>query len=142
MAATADAPPLQFTPYAYTPTVKFLGINVGGTILQRPAEYLNALTSYLHQNAWSIVFLILGGYLVKVKVLDPMHEKYRKARSYREATDPNRVASLQTDMRRVRLAQQEEAAKRSREAEEEARKKKAEEKDKKRIKHPIEERGG
>mmetsp|Transcript_40283 Transcript_40283/g.121326 ORF Transcript_40283/g.121326 Transcript_40283/m.121326 type:complete len:132 (+) Transcript_40283:224-619(+) len=53
----------EFRPY--TPVVKVLGINVGATPLQTPAEYLLKFTKYLHQNAWSIVFLIAGGYILK-----------------------------------------------------------------------------
>lgn len=111
-------------------------------MLQRPAEYFIEISTYLHRNAWSIVFLVLGWFILKSSVLDPYYAKYRADKSYREATEPLRVSRLREDMIRVRQAQQEEAARRAKEAAEEMEKKKREEVKKKRVKQPIEEKGG
>lgn len=126
----------------YTPVVKLLGVNVGGTPLQQPVEYLLKFTTYLHQNAWTVVFLIAGGFFLKNSVIDPFIEKYKKAKSHREATDPARVKILGSDMRRIRAAQQEDNERRAVEAIEAAKKKKREEAEKKRIKQPMEDKGG
>ena len=104
--------------------------------------YLRYTKYYLQTNAWSIVFLVVGFYLVKGYIIDPWYEEFKARRSYRQATDPKRCASLESDMRRIRAAQQEEAQRKSREAAEEARKKKAEELEKKRVKQPMESSGG
>lgn len=93
---------------------------------------------YLHKNAWTIVFIIAGSYFVFSNFIDPLLHNYRVEKSYREATDPNRVAVLSPDMKRIRARQQEVAKQRSLEAEEEKKKKKAEEKERKRVKSPEE----
>ena len=66
--------------------------------------------------------------------------KRRQKQSYLEATNPDRVSTLQEDMRKVREAQQKEATKKAIEAEEERKKKEAELKKKKQIK--LKETGG
>ena len=123
------------------------------SFLDTPLEYLKTLYHtliyyvrytkyYLQTNAWSIVFMVIGFYLVKGYLFDPWYQEFKARRSYRQATDPKRVSSLESDMRRIRAAQQEEAERKSREAAEEAKRKKAEELEKKRIKQPMEASGG
>ena len=123
------------------------------SFLDTPLEYLKTLYHtliyyvrytkyYLQTNAWSIVFMVIGFYLVKGYLFDPWYEDFKVRRSYRQATDPKRVSSLESDMRRIRAAQQEEAERKSREAAEEAKRKKAEELEKKRVKQPMEASGG
>ena len=73
-------------------------------------------------------------------VIEPWLERRRAAASYREATDPDRVAVLSPDMRRIRARQQEVAAARAIAAEEERRRKEKEEREEKRVKTPEEER--
>ncbi len=73
-------------------------------------------------------------------VIDPLLHKYLTNKSYKEATDPNRVAVLSPDMKRVRARQQEVTIQRSIEAAEERKRKLAEEREKKRVKTPEEER--
>mmetsp|Transcript_34766 Transcript_34766/g.102197 ORF Transcript_34766/g.102197 Transcript_34766/m.102197 type:complete len:228 (+) Transcript_34766:443-1126(+) len=104
--------------------------------------YLRYTKYYLQTNAWSIVFMVAGFYVFKGYIFDPWYEEFKARRSYRQATDPSRVRSLESDMRRIRAAQQEEAARKSREAAEEAKKKKAEELETKRVKQPMESTGG
>lgn len=90
----------------------------------------------------SLSIIITSEYFLKltVKVIDPLLHKYRTERSYRQATDPNRVAVLSPDMRRIRARQQELAARRSVEAAEEEKKRKAAERERRRVKSPEEER--
>uniref|UniRef100_A0A7S4J718 Selenoprotein S n=1 Tax=Odontella aurita TaxID=265563 RepID=A0A7S4J718_9STRA len=76
------------------------------------------------------------------QVIVPYIEKYKKAQSHREATDPARVKVLKSDMLRIRAAQQEEHQRKSEEALEVEKKKRLEEMEKKRIKQPMEEKGG
>eukprot|EP00978_Attheya_sp_CCMP212_P009764 scaffold23255_cov59-Attheya_sp.AAC.2 len=97
---------------------------------------------YLQQNAWTIVFALGSCYLVKVNVLDPWMEGRRQRASLRVIHDPTRVSSLQEDMRRVRAAQQEEAARLAQHAEEARRTKKREAMEQKRVKTPLEAKGG
>lgn len=97
---------------------------------------------YLQQNAWTIVFALGGCYLAKVNVLDPWMEGRRQTASLRVIHDPTRVSSLQEDMRRVRAAQQEEVARLAQEAEEARRKKKLDAMEQKRVKTPLEAKGG
>ena len=73
-----------------------------------------------------------------IEVIDPLIHEYRVKKSYREATDPNRVAVLSPDMKRIRARQQEVAMQRSLEVEEERKKKKAEDRERKRVKSPEE----
>ena len=73
-------------------------------------------------------------------VIVPRLRQIRAAQSYREATDPDRVAVLAPDMRRVRAKQQKIAAERAKAASEEAKTKAAMEREKKRVKTPEEER--
>mmetsp|Transcript_10736 Transcript_10736/g.19581 ORF Transcript_10736/g.19581 Transcript_10736/m.19581 type:complete len:177 (-) Transcript_10736:1716-2246(-) len=97
---------------------------------------------YLQQNAWTIVFALGSCYLVKVNVLDPWMEGRRQRASLRVIHDPTRVSSLQEDMRRVRAAQQEEAARLGQQAEEARRTKKREAMEEKRVKTPLEAKAG
>jgi len=132
----------EFRPYGTASSAKLFGINFAGTPLQSPVQYLLVFVRYVHKNAWTIVFLIAGGYYLKNSVIDPYLAKYRAAKSHREATDPSRVKVLEADMRRVRAAQQEEAVRKAEEALESQRKKKLEEMEKKKIKHPMDDGDG
>jgi len=69
-------------------------------------------------------------------VIDPQIKQYRQTQSYKEATNPSRVATLEQDMRRVRLAQQEEANRRAIEAAAERKLKEAELLKKRHVKDP------
>lgn len=93
---------------------------------------------YLQSNAWYIVFTLAGAYLIKANVVDPYLLQRREQRSYAEATRPDRVSTLNVDLRRVRAAQQEEASRKAAEAAKEAEKKRAEQLKKKRVKDPNE----
>ena len=97
---------------------------------------------YLQRNAWSIVLMVIVFYMFKGYIFDPWFEEFKARRSYRQATDPKRVKSLESDMRRIRAAQQEEAERKSREAAEAAKRKRAEELEKRRVEQPMEARGG
>ncbi|EJK70485.1 hypothetical protein THAOC_08151 [Thalassiosira oceanica] len=72
--------------------------------------------------------------------LDPVVHRVRTDRSYRQATDPDRVAVLSPDMRRVRASQQAAAAERALAAEEERIAKAKAERERKRVMTPTEER--
>ena len=76
----------------------------------------------------------------KHAVIDPLLHKLRTQQSYKSATNPDRIAVLSPDMKRVRLQQQELAAQRAIEAEEERKQKAKEAKERKRVKTPEEER--
>eukprot|EP00581_Thalassiosira_minuscula_P014033 CAMPEP_0183717648 /NCGR_PEP_ID=MMETSP0737-20130205/11205_1 /TAXON_ID=385413 /ORGANISM="Thalassiosira miniscula, Strain CCMP1093" /LENGTH=146 /DNA_ID=CAMNT_0025947123 /DNA_START=84 /DNA_END=524 /DNA_ORIENTATION=- len=108
--------------------------------LSDASTHLRSILKYLHKNAWTIVFIIAGAYFCYSQFIDPLLHKLRTSRSYKQATDPNRVAVLTPDMQRVRERQQELAAKRAIEAEEERKQKLAEERERKRVKSPEEER--
>ena len=73
-------------------------------------------------------------------VLHPLIHKYQTQQSYKQATDPNRVAVLSPDMRRVRAKQQEAAHQRALRAEKERKEKVKVERERKRVKSPEEER--
>ena len=73
-------------------------------------------------------------------VLHPLIHKYQTNQSYKQATDPNRVAVLSPDMKRVRAKQQQAAQQRALEAEEERKQKVKVERERKRVKSPEEER--
>lgn len=92
------------------------------TLLSDAITHATSILKYLHKNAWTIVFVIAGCYFFYTEVIDPMIQKYQTARSYKQATDPNRIAVLSPDMKRVRALQQEAAAIRAMEAEEERKK--------------------
>jgi hypothetical protein len=77
-----------------------------------------------------------------ITVLDPWMEGRRQRASLRVIHDPTRVSSLQEDMRRVRAAQQEEAARLGQQAEEARRTKKREAMEEKRVKTPLEAKAG
>ena len=100
------------------------------------------LKSYLASNAWSIVFLLLAGYLFNSYVFDPWYSEYKRRLSYREATDPKRTVGLDADLRQVREAQQAAANIKARAAAEEAKKRALEAKETKRVKSPMENKGG
>lgn len=106
------------------------------------SQTLGHVLYYLKTNAWSIVFMLVGGYMVKTYVIDPWWDEFQARRSYRQATNPKRTKLLDVDLHRVRAAQQEEAQRKSAEAAEEAKKKKAEELEQKRVKQPMEVQGG
>lgn len=145
-------------------------------MLNIPAQIKDIL-KYIHKNAWTIVFLIVGGYFVYdsckfcdcsivvnyilqyakshshaqisnlilffinlCTVIDPLIHKYRTNKSYKEATNPDRVAVLTPDMKRVRLAQQQQTIQRSLAAAEERKQTMKEERERKRVKSPEEER--
>lgn len=112
----------------------------GGTanMLSDVFAHATSMLKYLHRNAWTIVFIIAGAYFCYSEVIAPRQRERRAARSYREATDPDRVAVLAPDLRRVRARQQDLAAERARAAAEEAKKKAAAERERKRVKSPEE----
>jgi len=110
------------------------------TLLTDATTHATSILQYLHKNAWTIVLIIAGCYFFYTELIDPMIQKYQTARSYKQATDPNRVAVLSPDMKRVRALQQQAAAIRANEAEEERKKKMKSEKERKRVKSPEEDR--
>ena len=69
-----------------------------------------------------------------------MIHNYRTKKSYNEATNPDRVAVLQPDMKRVRAKQQQLTIERSIQAAEEEKIRIKKEREKKHIKTPTEER--
>ena len=73
-------------------------------------------------------------------VLHPLIHKYQTRQSYLAATNPNRIAVLSPDLKRVRANQQRVAEKRAAEAKEEQRQRKQVERERKRVKSPEEER--
>ena len=73
-------------------------------------------------------------------VIQPLLHKYRTKQSYKEATNPDRVAVLAPDMKRIRAKQQENMHQKAIEAEMERKKKLASERERKRVKSPEEER--
>ena len=88
-----------------------------------------------------LVSLSFNKYLLcNETVIDPLLHKYLTNKSYKEATNPDRVAVLSPDMKRVRAKQQEVTIQRSIEAAEERKRKLAEEREKKRVMTPEEER--
>ncbi|KAL9188913.1 hypothetical protein ACHAXT_011403 [Thalassiosira profunda] len=113
-------------------------LNLGS--LLSAAVHAKLALRYLHRNAWTIVFIIAGSYLLYGRFIDPFLHEYRARQSYKSATDPNRVAVLAPDMRRIRAKQQEETMQKSIEAAEEKKKKLAGERARKRVKTPEEER--
>jgi len=104
------------------------------------SEHLRLLLGYLQRNGWTIVFILAGSYYVYWNYLDPVVHRVRTDRSYRQATDPDRVAVLSPDMRRVRASQQAAAAERALAAEEERIAKAKAERERKRVMTPTEER--
>ena len=150
------------------------------------------ILAYLHRNAWTIIFILGGGYFcfenckccflacscalqfiiscqegcVSISfvhltiyafttsnkhpllslhlsggtVLHPLIHKYQTHQSYKQATDPNRIAVLSPDMRRIRAKQQQAAQQRSLEAAERQRQHQKVERERKRVKSPEEER--
>mmetsp|Transcript_16575 Transcript_16575/g.30094 ORF Transcript_16575/g.30094 Transcript_16575/m.30094 type:complete len:143 (+) Transcript_16575:314-742(+) len=113
---------------------------INNNMLSDVTTHLKSILKYLHKNAWTIVFIIAGGYFCYSEIIDPLLHKYRTARSYKQATDPNRVAVLSPDMRRVRARQQERAMEDSIEVAEERKKKLVSERERKRVKSPEEKR--
>jgi len=73
-------------------------------------------------------------------VIQPLLHKYRTEQSYKEATNPDRVAVLTPDMKRIRAKQQETMRQKAIEAEIERKKKLASERERKHVKSPEEER--
>ncbi|KAL7535168.1 hypothetical protein ACHAXR_006324 [Thalassiosira sp. AJA248-18] len=98
------------------------------------------ILKYLHKNAWTIIFILAGCYFCYDQFIDPLLHKYQTSQSYKAATNPDRVAVLSPDMKRIRIRQQEQAMQRSIEAAEEKKRKLAEERVRKRVKSPEEER--
>ncbi|KAL7554527.1 hypothetical protein ACHAWF_017987 [Thalassiosira exigua] len=101
---------------------------------------VKSVLRYLHQNAWTIVFVLVGSYLLYDNAIDPLLRRRRARRSEESARDPERVAVLAPDMARVRAKQQEAAARRAVEAEEERKVREKAERERKRVKTPEEER--
>ncbi|KAL7497389.1 hypothetical protein ACHAWT_005462 [Skeletonema menzelii] len=111
------------------------------------AQFLSEMKSivvstltYLHRHAWTIIFIIGGVYVCYENFLHPLIHKYQTHQSYKQATDPNRIAVLSPDMRRVRAKQQQAGRQRALQAEEERRQRVRMEKERKRVKSPEEER--
>mmetsp|Transcript_19993 Transcript_19993/g.27417 ORF Transcript_19993/g.27417 Transcript_19993/m.27417 type:complete len:174 (-) Transcript_19993:612-1133(-) len=98
--------------------------------------------AFIHQHAWSILFAAVVGYYIKVSYLDPYLEERNRQISYRDATNPHRVATLEQDMKRVREMQQEKHAAATSAAAQVEKKKKSEEMEQRRVKQPMEVRGG
>jgi len=101
---------------------------------------IGSLLTYLHRNAWTIIFIVGGAYLCYDNFLHPLIHKYQTHQSYKAATDPNRIAVLSPDMRRVRAKQQLAAQQRALLAEEERKERVKMERERKRVKSPEEER--
>jgi hypothetical protein len=73
-------------------------------------------------------------------VIAPLIHRYQTRQSYLAATDPNRVAFLSPDMKRVRAEQQKVANENLVKAEAERKEKQKAERERKRVKSPEEER--
>ena len=91
--------------------------------------------SYYHL----LTYVSLVSWQIK-KVVHPLIHQYQTKQSYKQATDPNRVAVLSPDMRRVRAKQQQLAERRAAEAKEERKQHEKAERERKRVKSPEEER--
>jgi len=97
----------------------------------------------LQRHGWTIVFAFLLVYLLNAKVIQPRLQDYKREKSYREATNPERVRLLSRDMKRIRERQQVETKRRAEAAKEEEEKKRVEEMKRRRIANPSEtKRGG
>jgi len=110
------------------------------TNLSNLFDHFSSILWYLRRNGWTIVFMVAGTYYVYWNYIDPLLHKIQSERSFKEATNPDRVAVLKPDMRRVRAQQQQLAAKRALIAEEKRRENLKKEKQRKRVKTPTEER--
>lgn len=95
-------------------------------VANQVADAINKGFEYLRTNAWPILFLIGVFYIVKTKVLDVYF-------TGAPSNTPNRVRSLEEDMRRVRLAQQAEAQTIAKKAAKENKAKEREKKHKKNV---------
>ena len=102
-------------------------------------NYILQYTIYISFSYAQISTLILF-FINLCTVIDPLIHKYRTNKSYKEATNPDRIAVLTPDMERVRLAQQQQTIQRSLAAAEERKQTMKEERERKRVKSPEEER--
>mmetsp|Transcript_29476 Transcript_29476/g.44546 ORF Transcript_29476/g.44546 Transcript_29476/m.44546 type:complete len:152 (+) Transcript_29476:80-535(+) len=103
---------------------------------------INDAFTYMRQHAWLIIFVTGGTYYAKVHYIDPLLEERKRQISYRDATNPRRVNTLEQDMKRVRALQQEQHKNITAQAVKVEKKKKSEEMEKKRVKQPMETKGG
>lgn len=71
-------------------------------------------------------------------MIQPRLQDYKREKSYREATNPERVRLLSRDMKRIRERQQEETKRRAEAAKEKEEKKRIEEMKRRRIENPSE----
>eukprot|EP00545_Synedropsis_sp_CCMP1620_P015070 CAMPEP_0119015010 /NCGR_PEP_ID=MMETSP1176-20130426/10510_1 /TAXON_ID=265551 /ORGANISM="Synedropsis recta cf, Strain CCMP1620" /LENGTH=146 /DNA_ID=CAMNT_0006968269 /DNA_START=20 /DNA_END=460 /DNA_ORIENTATION=+ len=71
------------------------------------AELVKDAATYLQDNAWYIIILMVSGYYLKTNYVDP----YLQDRQYRPETQ--RKSDYGADMKRVRLEQQELASERA-----------------------------
>lgn len=126
---------------------------------------LTEMLNQLHRNAWTIVFVIFGGFFcwnncevllissitfmlhkrqklidLRIPVIAPYIDEFKVRQSYRSATDPHRVSVLSPDMKRIRDEQQRIAHENAIKAEQERKVKSQKEKERKRVKTPEEER--
>lgn len=82
---------------------------------------------YFQENAWAIVFLLIGGYYVKGNMLEP----WMQGRQSRLDVNPDRTVKLREEMLKVRLEQQEVSSNRAIAAEKIRKEKEREEKKRK-----------
>ena len=100
--------------------------------------FIWVLGLYLQRHSYHII--PYTPYHIHHIVIDPLLHKYRTSKSYKEATNPDRVAVLTPDMKRIRDKQQQVTIERSLQAAHEEKEKLKKEKERKRIKTPEEER--
>ncbi|KAL7502144.1 hypothetical protein ACHAWX_000472 [Stephanocyclus meneghinianus] len=108
--------------------------------LNEAAASLRQTVLYLHRHAWTIVLTTAGGYYCWIHFVSPLLHRYHTRQSYLLATDPNRVAVLSPDMKRVRAEQQRIANEEANKADAEKKARLLAEKERKRVKSPEEER--
>jgi hypothetical protein len=70
----------------------------------------------LQKYGWYIVFTLVAAILVEKHLLGPYLYTKKREQSWQDATRPERVSLLTTDMKQVRQRQQEQAAVRNQEA--------------------------
>jgi hypothetical protein len=63
------------------------------------------VTSFLGDNGWPLLIILLLGWWLKVQAFDPWRERRRQARILRDAQKRERVEVLDKDLRRVREMQ-------------------------------------
>mmetsp|Transcript_6568 Transcript_6568/g.6168 ORF Transcript_6568/g.6168 Transcript_6568/m.6168 type:complete len:147 (-) Transcript_6568:31-471(-) len=104
-------------------------------------NFINTVWSKFADNGWNVIFTLIVGKLLKTHIIDP----FLKARSIyvNEAeTNPDRVKSLREEMLRTRDAQQKLVKEQSLDIQKTSNASKLKSMEKKRVKHPMEYKGG